>query len=123
MHCPKCSSIIKDEAETCRFCKAEITEADRKKELALRPAPTLPKSKQIKETKATCQACGNVWFYGKQDQTENFGNAMSNCGKSLMCCSGCWPALFMHDKDVVDLGKCPKCGSRAVNKEIVVHNV
>lgn len=79
--------------------------------------------KTIKETKCTCNACGNIWFYGKQEAWEQKANAMSNVGKSMMCCSGCWPALFIHDKKTIDLGKCPKCGSKAVKKEEVIHNV
>ncbi len=81
------------------------------------------KKKEIRETKCTCQACGNVWFYGKQDQLKSAGDAMSNCGKSMMCCSGCAPAIFIPNKQVIDLNKCPKCGSKAVQKEIVTHYV
>lgn len=80
-------------------------------------------AKQIRETKCTCSACGNVWFYGKEDSTIAVGNAMSNCGKSMMCCSGCFPAAFIPDKPVTDLNKCPKCNSRAITKEIVIHEV
>lgn len=79
--------------------------------------------KKIKETKCICSACGNEWFYGKQEAVKNFGNAMSNTGKSMMCCTGCLPALFLKDKKVADLGKCPKCGSKAVKKETIIHNV
>ena len=79
--------------------------------------------KQIKETKATCQACGNVWFYGKQDQIEQTGKTMQNCGKSMMCCSGCAPAVLIPNQKSVDLNKCPKCGSKAIKKEVVTHNV
>lgn len=89
--------------------------------------------KQIKETKCTCKACGKVWFYGKSEAMENFGDkmqsassSMSNAGKDMMCCTGCLPALFIpekKEKDVKDLNKCPECGSRAIEKEVVVHNV
>lgn len=89
--------------------------------------------KKIQETKCTCKACGNVWYYGKEDVTaqkgeniENCGNAMSNCGKSMMCCSGCLPAIFIPDKeikDVQDLDRCDQCGSKVVEKEKVVHHV
>lgn len=79
--------------------------------------------KIIKETKCTCSACGNVWFYGKQEAWEQKANAMSNAGKAMSCCGGCWPALFIHDKQVIDLNKCPKCGSKAVKKEEVTHSV
>ncbi|MEK4303569.1 PH domain-containing protein [Oceanobacillus sp. FSL K6-0251] len=90
-------------------------------------------TKQIKETKCTCSACGKVWYYGKEESIKNygeklesFGASMSNAGKDMMCCTGCLPALFMpqkQEKEVKDLDKCPDCGSKAVNKELVVHNV
>lgn len=89
--------------------------------------------KKIKETKCTCKACGKVWHYGKEEafqnlgeKMENFGNSMSNTGKNMMCCSGCLPALFIpekQEKKIKDLNQCPDCGSKAVKKEVVVHNV
>lgn len=79
--------------------------------------------KTISETRATCQACGNVWHYGKMDELDSASAAFSNAGKSMMCCTGCVPAAFIRDKKVVDLGKCPKCGSRAITKEKVKHEV
>jgi len=81
------------------------------------------KTRVIQETRYTCSACGNVWHIGKQEQLEASGAAMSNCGKSMMCCSGCAPALLIPDKKVVPLGQCPKCGSRASTSEIVTHEV
>lgn len=91
------------------------------------------KPKQIKETKCTCQACGKVWFYGKEEvyenrgkKLENFSSSMSNAGKDMMCCTGCFPALFIpekQEKEVKDLNQCPECRSKAVNKEEVIHNV
>jgi len=79
--------------------------------------------KKIKETKNTCKACGNVWFYGKKEETENVAASLQNAGKALTCCSGCLPALFIPDKEVIDLNKCPKCGSKAIVKEEVIHEV
>lgn len=91
------------------------------------------KIKKIKETKCTCKACGEVWYYGKQEAIENFGermknigNQMSNTGSDMMCCTGCLPAAFLprkQEKEVRDLNQCPKCGSKAVKKEEVVHEV
>lgn len=50
--------------------------------------------KIFKEIKCTCQACGNIWFYGKQEvkeisvqKLENCGNAMNNAGADMLCCS------------------------------------
>jgi len=79
--------------------------------------------KTIKETKCTCSGCGNVWFYGKQDKIESSSAKMANLGKSMMCCSGCIPALLIPHRQEIDLKKCPKCGSKAVKKEEVIHNV
>lgn len=91
------------------------------------------KTRKIKETKCTCSACENVWYYGKAEEFENMGeklqsagDSMSNIGKDMMCCGGCWPALFMpqaEEKKVRDLDQCPNCGSRAVKKEVVEHVV
>ena len=41
----------------------------------------------------------------------------------MMCCTGCAPALLIPNQEVVDLNKCPKCGSRAITKETVEHEV
>lgn len=80
-------------------------------------------NKKIKETRCVCNACEHIWFYGKQDVLEQTGSSLQNCGKSMMCCGGCIPAIFIPDKKVVDLNKCPKCGSRAINKEEIIHEV
>jgi len=81
------------------------------------------KLKEISETKCTCEACGNVWFYGKSDEIAEKNKKIANVGKAMACCGGCFPALLIKDKEVIDLNKCPKCGSRAVKKEIVTHSV
>lgn len=81
------------------------------------------KLKEVRETKCTCQACGNVWYYGKDEVRKNCSAAASQVSKSMMCCSGCWPALFIPNETVVNLDKCPKCGSKAVTKEVVTHYV
>ena len=86
-------------------------------------ALSTPTTKKISETKATCNACGNIWHYGKTDQLESAGAALQNAGKAMMCCTGCVPALFIPNKEVVNLDKCPKCGSKAVTKETVEHEV
>ena len=90
-------------------------------------------ARKIKETKCTCQACGNVWYYGKGEYLQNKGQRMinsanqsSNCSSDLLCCSGCWPAAFLpkaQQVPVKDLNKCSKCNSSAIKKEIVIHEV
>ena len=82
-----------------------------------------PPSRKIRETRVTCLACGHVWYYGKAEALESAGAALQNAGKSMMCCTGCVPAVFIPDAKVVDVAKCQKCNSRAVTKEIVEHEV
>jgi uncharacterized OB-fold protein len=89
--------------------------------------------KKISETKATCKSCGNVYFYGKTEALDNCAASFSNAGddmgevsKGALCCTGCWPAVFIPEskrRKVIDYGKCPKCGSRAVTKEKVIHEI
>jgi len=79
--------------------------------------------RQIKETRCACQSCGFVYHYGKAEEIENCGNAMQSCGKTMSCCTGCVPAAAIKTQPVRDLNKCPKCGSRAVTKEIVTYTV
>jgi DNA-directed RNA polymerase subunit RPC12/RpoP len=83
----------------------------------------IPKIKTITETRCTCNSCGKVWHYGKQEQLESAGAAMHNLGKSMTCCSGCAPAVLIPDKKVTDLNKCPECGSKNIRKEQIVHEV
>lgn len=89
--------------------------------------------KSLEETKCTCQACGNVWYYGKQEYRENMGlrlinsaNQDSNCASDLLCCSGCLPAFFIPRNPhmpIKDLNKCPKCNSSAVKKVQIIHDI
>lgn len=81
------------------------------------------KPKQISETRVTCLSCNNVWHYGKQEQIENCGSSLQQAGKAMMCCSGCAPALLIPNQKVTDFDKCPKCGSKAIKKENVVHDI
>jgi len=94
--------------------KKEREEAKQKQELL---------KKEIHETKCVCQACGHTWFYGKSEKKEQDLNAMSNAGKAMACCT-CSPLfLLVPDKKIVDLEKCPKCNSKAIKKETIIHNV
>ena len=76
----------------------------------------------ISETKCTCAGCGNVFFYGKTDERDQLSAARQNRGDVKACCycAGCTSLPF---RPVVDLGRCPKCGSRALKKEIVTHDL
>lgn len=77
----------------------------------------------IMETKNTCKACGKVWFYGKRDVQLQRAAKMQNVSKALMCCGGCFPAALISEEKVVDLSKCPECGSKAALSEEVSHEV
>ena len=88
--------------------------------------------KGITETKCTCLACGNIWYYGKGEYLQNIGQNMinsanrhGNAANDLLCCAGCWPAAFLpknQEVPVKDLNKCPKCNSMAIKKETVTHD-
>lgn len=73
---------------------------------------------KIKETKATCKNCGHMWYYDKADAIKDFGEKLSDAGKSMTCCGGCLPK-----SNVRDLDRCPECGSRAIHRETIVHEV
>lgn len=87
------------------------------------PQSTDKKPVEVCETRCTCSACGNVWYYGKEEVQKNNAAKMNQVGKAMMCCGGCFPALLIPNQEVVDLDKCSKCGSKAVRKEIVTHHV
>lgn len=77
-------------------------------------------TKKISETRCTCNSCQNVWHYGMKDVLSNLGAASDNCGNTASPCGCCGGA---SKQKIVDLDKCPKCGSRNIKKEKVVHEV
>lgn len=90
--------------------------------------------RKITETKCTCQACGNVWYYGGLgDRMQNIGklqmesaDTIGDGANALACCSGCVPAGFIPSSSkapVRDLHQCQKCNSRAITREKVTHEV
>lgn len=81
------------------------------------------KFQTINETKCSCKSCKNIWYYGKKEMIESYANDKFNSGKTMLCCSGCLPALFLTDKKVIDHNACPKCGSRLIKKENITHYV
>jgi hypothetical protein len=79
--------------------------------------------KRIQETRCTCSSCGKVWYYGKIDVYNNFSKQLRNAGKNISgasCC--CWPMSYMS-REETDMGKCPSCGSKAIKKEQITHEV
>ncbi len=99
--------------QTPNYSKVEARKEEvRKVEVSSEVFSKKDKTRTIRETRSTCQGCGNVWHYGKSvERTETY--------KAMMCCTGCVPALFT----IKNLNKCPKCGSEASKKETVEHQV
>ena len=115
--CPFCKAVIPKGSRVCPACGDDLSGVS-----DVGPSPKRS-TKKIGDTRCTCSSCGNVWHYGKAEVLESTGAAMQNIGKSMMCCSGCVPAAAIPDKKVVDLNRCPKCGSRAITKQTVEHEV
>ena len=57
------------------------------------------------QTKCTCCSCGNVYYYGNSEVFKNMANFFHGSLYSL--------------NQLKDLDQCPKCGSRAINKQEV----
>lgn len=95
--------------------------------IAINKIETLPKkrdtpNKQIQETRCTCTACGKVWHYGKSEVLNNYSAKLRNAGKTMSACTCCWPMSYMS-REKTDLDKCPNCGSKAVKKEQIIHDI
>lgn len=76
----------------------------------------------IEEVECDCQACGNRWYISALDKSEESTQQDREDVRCFLCCTGCFPALLIPDKNI-DLGKCPKCGSRAIKKKAIKHEV
>ena len=89
---------------------------------------TLPKrdnahKKRIQETRCTCLACGRTWYYGKSEVFSDLAAKTRNFGKNISACSCCcWPMSYMS-REKTGIDKCPNCGSKAVKKEQITHEV
>ena len=85
----------------------------------------MQQKKDIWERKCTCKSCGNIWFYGKKEVMEQHHAEVFNSAKNEGCAGtmGCLPVLVIPNKEVIDLDKCPKCGSKDIIKEVVHHEV
>jgi hypothetical protein len=80
--------------------------------------------KKVKETKCTCKACGNVWFYTGQEAFSIKMDKFGKFGKDMMrVVQGGMAWLFPEDKISTITAKCPKCNSTAISKEPIVHEV
>jgi len=80
-------------------------------------------TRKIQETKCTCQGCGKIWYYGKSEVLDDFAARTRNLGKTVSACSCCcWPMSFMS-REKTGLNECPNCGSKAVSKEQVIHEI
>lgn len=74
--------------------------------------------KLIKETKCVCTQCHTVWFYGKDDTSDNFSNRLISVGAAMQSKS---LTSSYHKKLIKDFNKCSNCGSRAITKEEIKH--
>lgn len=127
--CNNCGTpAIDDQAVFCNRCGNPFSDAPQDEKITFNKIETLPKkrgiaTKKIEETRCTCSACGNVWFFGKKEVYENYSKILRNAGKNISgvtCC--CWPMSYMG-REQTDMGKCPRCGSKAVKKEQIFHEV
>lgn len=125
--CIKCGLLIADDtAQNCKGCGTKLP--DEKKlfnRIEIIPKQTDVSKKQIEETRCTCNACGKVWFFGKIDHSRNQVKELYNMCKigTAHTCPCCYPLNFFEGRNVVDLEKCPNCGSKAISKEQVIHEV
>ncbi len=86
--------------------------------------------KKISETRCTCNSCGNIWHYGKKEERANVGRAFENVANAgsdtatgcltLGCCGG---LQTNKQNKLMDLNRCPKCNSKNIKKEKVVHEI
>ncbi len=114
----------------CKSCGARLSQRDLEKAACPKCNPKQAQAavdvngkKKVTETRCTCNKCKKVWHYKGSDQLKETGKAMSQFGKSMLCCSGCFPALLIPNKESRDLDQCPNCKSRDVKKETVEHYV
>jgi predicted nucleic-acid-binding Zn-ribbon protein len=89
------------------------------------PEKQISDKPQIEEIKVTCWQCHHIWFYDESDRT-GFGTkpGIKTSLVKTWCCCSCFPlgfVAFLIPKK--KFNHCPKCGSRAIQKEIVTHNL
>jgi hypothetical protein len=127
-NCNQCgASVSNDKSQFCCECGSKLNEED----IPVYPVEVIPKSlyvpkRQIEETKCTCSGCGNIWFFGKKDVWQRWDKKGMVVAKN-MCPAACpcfLPMIFFgNDALYIDPNKCPKCGSRAIKKEQIIHDV
>jgi len=71
-------------------------------------------TKTIQETKATCKACGNVWYFRNQKKRP--------C-RTFCCGSGKKQVEFWRSALSDEDTRCPKCRSAAIDKVLITHEV
>jgi hypothetical protein len=86
------------------------------------PQPAMPagKVKHVTEVKAICAACGNVWYYTVGERVKEFGRKMQRGGEELRTL-GVGRAYM--PAGATRTTECPKCGSKAINRETVTHEI
>lgn len=120
-----CGALLADDkAVFCDECNKKLgnknTTFNKMENLLIDSNP--PQKKMITETKCTCSACGNVFYYGKIDK---YGQGCLMAEKNCVAgsCPCFLPLAFLGNEQFKDFNKCPKCGSKAIKKEQITHEV
>ena len=125
-NCKQCGTLIDNEkSQFCPECGLS-SDSTSFNQIEIIPIDSNPVKRQIEETKCTCSGCGNIWFFGKKDvsvqQEKNCMMMEKNaCAGACPCCLPL--AFFGNEPRYNDPDKCPKCGSRAIKKEQIIHEV
>jgi len=130
--CSFCGSSIKCESNFCHRCGAKLNYCSDNKpselpEVRVSEKSAKVKPKYIKETKCTCNSCGNVFYYGKKEVWENRSKICDNLAKEASAASCCYCNPFINatknENTITDFNRCPNCGSKNVTKEEISHEI
>ena len=130
--CPFCGTIVNRGSKFCINCGSELNNSLDSESTQVQVKEDSKKSKRanpryIKETKCTCNSCGNVFYYGKTDVLDNTAKLLDNAGKEAAAASCCYCNPFIDatktKNSVRDFSKCPKCGSKNITKEQITHEI
>lgn len=130
--CPFCEAIVTRDSKFCLKCGSKINNSfgTESTQTIEKQDNTLSKKRRplnINETKCTCNSCGNIYYYGKEEVLEKTVNSLDNASKELAAASCCYCNPFINatktKNDITDYNKCPKCGSRNIIKEKIKHEI
>ena len=75
---------------------------------------------RVKEVKAVCHACGNVWYYKPGERLGELGKKMQRFGANMQTLGSA--DLFMRKAESLTT-RCPKCNSGAISRETVINEI